>query len=96
METLKNCPNCGGFLDDFGRCEFCGSKVYDLSNIDVSNRVGRGKTYIRIRTDNQVILAPVMTTRINITCQQDCFPIMDVEFLVCGNTIIQEVEDENT
>jgi len=91
MEALKNCPNCGGFLDDLGRCEFCGSKVYDLCDIDVSNR--RGKTYIRIRTDNQVILAPVMTNTINITCQRDCFPIMDVEFMVCGNTIIQEVEE---
>lgn len=30
MEKLENCPNCGGILDDLGRCEFCGSKVYDL------------------------------------------------------------------
>ena len=93
MEKLENCPNCGGFLDDFGRCEFCGSKVYDLCDIDVTNHVNRGRTYIRIKTDNQIILAPVMTNVVNITCCRDSFPIMDIEFMVCGNTIIQKVEE---
>lgn len=40
MEELKNCPNCGGVLDDTGRCMYCNSKVYDLTgvNIDLDTR----------------------------------------------------------
>lgn len=92
MDKLQNCPNCGGFLDDLGRCEFCGSKVYDLCDIDVTSR-GRGRTYIRIKTDNRVILAPVMTNVVNITCSRDSFPTMDIEFMVCGDMTMREVEE---
>lgn len=35
MEELKNCPNCGGVLDDTGRCMYCNSKVYDLTGINI-------------------------------------------------------------
>ena len=35
MEKLKNCPNCGGVLDDTGRCMYCKSKVYDLTDINI-------------------------------------------------------------
>lgn len=35
MERLKNCPNCGGVLDDTGRCMYCKSKVYDLTDINI-------------------------------------------------------------
>lgn len=35
MEKLKNCPNCGGILDDTGRCMYCKSKVYDLTDINM-------------------------------------------------------------
>ena len=94
MEKLENCPNCGGILDDLGRCEFCGSKVYDLCDIDVTNHGNRGRTYIRIKTDNRIILAPVITNVVNITCSRDCFPTMDIEFMVCGNMIMQEVQNE--
>lgn len=39
-DQLKNCPSCGGTLDDTGRCPYCNSKVYDLTdiNIDVNSR----------------------------------------------------------
>lgn len=39
-DKLKNCPSCGGTLNDDGRCPYCNSKVYDLSdiNIDVGSR----------------------------------------------------------
>lgn len=103
MDKLQNCPNCGGFLDDFGRCEFCGSKVYDLCDIDVRTTSGksgsasyikRGKTYIRILTDNRLIIAPVMTNTVNITCSRDSFPTMDIEFMVCGDMTMREVEEE--
>ena len=35
MEELKNCPNCGGILDDNGRCMYCKSKVYDLRDVKI-------------------------------------------------------------
>lgn len=35
MTELKNCPYCGGVLDDTGRCLYCKSKVYDLSDIKI-------------------------------------------------------------
>lgn len=40
MQRLKNCPNCGGILDDEGRCLYCQSKVYDLTGmrIDMDTR----------------------------------------------------------
>lgn len=96
MEKLENCPNCGGILDDLGRCEYCGSKVYDLCDIDVTNRGNRGRTYIRIKTDNRIILAPVITNVVNITCSRDSFPTMDIEFMICGNMTMQEESDGNT
>lgn len=96
MDKLQNCPNCGGFLDDLGRCEFCGSKVYDLCDIDVRATCPsgkRGRTYIRILTDNRLILAPVITNTVNITCSRDSFPTMDIEFMVCGDMTMREVEE---
>lgn len=36
MERLKNCPNCGGILDDEGRCMYCKSKVYDLTGMKIN------------------------------------------------------------
>lgn len=94
IERLKNCPNCGGFLDDFGRCEFCGSKVYDLCDIDVRYRSSKGRTYLRILTDKQIILAPVITDTISITCEHDAWPVLDAEFVICGDVTIQEVQQE--
>ena len=39
-KLLNNCPHCGGVLDDDGRCVYCKSKVYDLTdiNIDMDSR----------------------------------------------------------
>ena len=70
MERLKNCPNCGGYLNDEGRCNFCGSKIYDFVNIDVNNPV---KTYIRIRNNGQIITCPVVfaSSRLDISIEPD-------------------------
>ena len=35
MIELKNCPNCGGSLDDNGRCKYCDSKIYNLTDINI-------------------------------------------------------------
>lgn len=64
IEQLHNCPNCGAILDDTGRCNFCGSKVYDLFDIDISNN--RGSKYIRIKTNMGMIIAPVLFNTIRI------------------------------
>ena len=65
MEKLHNCPNCGGYLNDSGRCEFCGSKVYDFVNVDFDDNT---KTYIRVRYQGRIVLMPVIfsTCRYNI------------------------------
>ena len=49
IRPLKNCPNCGGILEDTGRCHYCGSKIYDFLSVDFD---GDKPTYIRIRTSN--------------------------------------------
>ena len=54
---LKNCPNCGGYLNDSGRCEFCGSKVYDFVNIDFDENT---KTYIRVKYNGKIALMPIV------------------------------------
>ena len=58
IERLENCPNCGAVLDDTGRCNFCGSKVYDLFDIDVSGN--HGVKYLRVKTDKGILLAPIV------------------------------------
>ena len=35
MKNKTNCPNCGAALPQFGgKCEFCGTRVVDLTAID--------------------------------------------------------------
>ena len=63
IEKLTNCPQCGGILNEAGRCEFCGSKVYDFLTMDFGfspeKVFKRPKTYIRIKDSRGIILAPV-------------------------------------
>ena len=69
IEKLKNCPQCAGVLNDAGRCEFCGSKVYDFLTIDFNDRnMPSAKTYIRLKVDNKIVVAPVVvnTARVDI------------------------------
>lgn len=67
IERLENCPNCGAVLDDLGRCNFCGSKVYDLFDIDVSNN--RGIKYLRIKTNKGLVLAPIVCDTVKVDIQ---------------------------
>lgn len=60
-ERLHNCPNCGGTLNEAGRCSFCGSKVYDFLSINFDHTYRpSAKTYIRIKSGGKIILAPVI------------------------------------
>lgn len=62
MNNLHNCPNCGGYLNDHGRCEFCGSKVYDFCDIDLSSKFAEKPipTYLRMKTSEGIWVVPVM------------------------------------
>ena len=89
MEQLTNCPNCGAILDDLGRCKFCGSKVYDFCDIDVSP-INRNRTYIRIKTGKATVIAPIMTHSVSMELSVDALPTMNVEFAIVGDTIVKE------
>lgn len=63
---LKNCPRCGGTLNDNGRCEYCGSKVYDLTDIDIdldSHDILR----MRLKTGNGEFVANCFLENLSIT-----------------------------
>lgn len=69
IEALKNCPNCGGTLNEAGRCEFCGSKVYDFLSVDFTGEphYQTAKTYIRIKMDGKIVLAPILIDNVSMT-----------------------------
>lgn len=88
MKVYKNCPNCGGTLDDTGRCKYCGSKVYDFCDIDLN---GGKKTYLRVKYQNQTIIAQVIAKpEISITYENDCYPVIEAEFSVLEATAESE------
>ena len=107
MEPMKNCPNCGGTLQDDGRCRFCGSKVYDFVAVDFDEH---RRTYIRIRSGGKIITCPVIfhTANINITSTEIttddvlgltpftipcCRRSGALEFDIIGDTICEESID---
>ena len=97
IEQLKNCPQCGGILNEAGRCEFCGSKVYDFLSIDFGpNGKRSAKTYIRIRTGKQIMLAPILVNNVTVTMSSDPheIPEIDASFYVVGDMILIEKEDK--
>lgn len=82
IERLTNCPSCGGTLNEAGRCEFCGSKVFDFLTISFDRReMPSAKTYIRLKVGNQVVIAPVVinTARIDIrpNSMLECVNLME-------------------
>lgn len=75
LEKLNNCPNCGGILDEAGRCKFCGSKVYDFLNIsfDDPRSPSYAKTYIRIKVGNRIGILPVYPQTANYTMRSNSY-----------------------
>lgn len=73
MVEMKNCPSCGGTLDDDGRCKFCGSKVYDLTdiNIDVNSR---DRIKLRLKMGNKSVIFDCYPA--NITWEQRYEPYL--------------------
>ena len=104
IERLKNCPQCGGTLNEAGRCEFCGSKVYDFLTIDFNDRnMPSAKTYVRIKANGKIVLAPVIIDTMEVQIKSDdyvtdffdsrqyihrpCCPEMNINFIVVGDMI---------
>ena len=90
IEALKNCPNCGGTLNEAGRCSFCGSKVYDFLTIDFNYRkYPSARTYIRMRVkdpegNSKIVLAPVIVDTVSMTSrpEYDTLPLVDNKELI--------------
>lgn len=95
IERLKNCPNCAGYLDDSGRCNFCGSKLYDFCDIDV---ISPTKNYLRIKTNKGIITAPVMAETVNLTfsSRADEYPTIEACFYIIGAATIEEVDKNDS
>lgn len=96
INKLKNCPNCGGILNEAGRCEFCGSKVYDFLNISFENNRGiSDKTYIRIKVNGKIFIMPVYVSNCNYTMYSSRdYSELVVTFLVHGDPICCEDDSD--
>lgn len=91
IEKLENCPNCAGYLDDSGRCNFCGSKVYDLCDLDFkTGYTAKRLKYLRIKTDKGVITAPVILNYCGINASINESPAIDINFTVIGDMVLEE------
>lgn len=71
MTEIKNCPSCGGTLDDTGRCIYCKSKVYDLTdiNIDLNSRY---IIKLKMTHGNDTIIMNCYPA--NVSVERSCFP----------------------
>lgn len=79
IEKLTNCPNCGGYLNDSGRCEFCGSKIFDFLSIDFNARnMPSAKTYIRVKANGKVMIAPVIIGTMRMEMPIDTIEYSDI------------------
>lgn len=73
IDVLKNCPNCGGTLNEAGRCTFCGSKVYDFLTIDFNKQeCPSARTYVRMRVKDsngkfKIVIAPIIVDTVSMT-----------------------------
>lgn len=79
IERLTNCPSCGGILNEAGRCEFCGSKVFDFLSIDFNVRnMPSAKTYIRVKANGKVMIAPVIIGTMSVEMSSDIVDCSDI------------------
>lgn len=96
IEELKNCPNCGGTLNEAGRCSFCGSKVYDFLTIDFNKReYPSALTYVRMRVKDpnghsKIVIAPIIVDTVSMTSRP--------EYCSCGypDSIATRMQVETT
>ena len=65
MKRLKNCPNCGGILDDEGRCMYCKSKVYDLTGMRIDLDT-RDVVLLKFKSQGREIIYKAFPTEISV------------------------------
>lgn len=70
MTELKNCPNCGGVLDDAGRCMYCKSKVYDLTDINIDLN-SRDILLMKLKVGGQEVIAKCYPTNVSVEMRPD-------------------------
>lgn len=70
MTELKNCPNCGGVLDDTGRCMYCKSKVYDLTDINIDLN-SRDILLMKLKVRNQEVIVKCYPTNVSVEMRPD-------------------------
>lgn len=70
-ERLKNCPSCGGELDDNGRCLYCKSKVYDLTDISIDVN-SRDRIKLKLKCGENTIIMDCYPA--NISWERSCAP----------------------
>lgn len=90
IERLKNCPNCAGWLDDGGRCNYCGSKVYDFCDINLDKHTPR---YFRIKYQNTIITARVIIDAFNYVVSIEECPHGNIDYRCVGDVTMEELED---
>ena len=78
MEQLKNCPNCGGVLDDEGRCMYCQSKVYDLTGINIDFNT-KDVVLLKMKWQDQIVYVKAHP----INASMEIHPIYD-DIYDCG------------
>jgi len=100
IEALKNCPNCGGTLNEAGRCSFCGSKVYDFLTIDFNKReCPSARTYVRMRVKDsngkfKIIIAPIIVDAVEMN-SNPAEITMDIHCQVVDSAyMIYEISDD--
>lgn len=89
MKQIYNCPNCGGTLQDDGRCRFCGSKVYDLTDISLDE-----PKYIRMKINNSTITGKVIFDNFTITTAVGEYPHGELTFRFLND--LTEMEDQKS
>ena len=70
MERLKNCPNCGGILDDEGRCMYCKSKVYDLTGMTI-NLDSRDIVLLKVKYYGHDVIMKGYPTNLSLTMNNE-------------------------
>lgn len=109
MEELKNCPNCGGILDDSGRCIYCKSKIYDLTDINIDLN-SSDIMLMRLKVGGQEVIAKCHPTNVSVEMKPDYDSYIDysgksyrtlisnnlsvhLELISCSDFEVKEVEE---
>ena len=80
MKELKNCPNCGGILDNEGRCMYCKSKIYDLTGMKIDMNT-RDTVLLRFEVDDKEIIYCARPITVSIEHAIFDLPRINIEFI---------------